>query len=86
MYIEDRIHLLESKIKELQKIIEELQKADKKEDFKKLISTNEAAKLLGIKRGALLDRIRRGKVKAVKTDPQSSYSRYMVELDDLKGI
>lgn len=78
MFIEEKMELLENKILLLSQEVVKLREAVKIKEVETFLTTNEAAQLLNISRSALLDQIRLGKVNAIKTSPDSMFSRYKV--------
>lgn len=75
---ETRMKLLETKVDYLvdwAKQFEENSKLKREENW---LTTPQAAKQLNLSLGTLLNQIREGKIKAIKTCPESSRSRYKV--------
>lgn len=86
MYIEEKMELLENKVLLLSQEVVKLREAAKVRDVEIYYTTNEAAKLLNKSRSALLDQIRLGKIKAIKTSPDSKFSRYKVSLSEINRL
>ncbi len=80
------MELLENKVLILSQEVVKLREAVKVKEVVTFYTTNEAAKLLNKSRSALLDQIRLGKIKAVKTSPESKFSRYKVSEAEVNRV
>ena len=86
MYVEQKIEMLENKYLILSQEFIKLRELVKVKEVETFYNTNQAAKLLNKSRSSLLEQIRLGKIKAVKTSPDSKFSRYKVSEAEISRI
>lgn len=83
MYIEERIEQLQNQILLLSNKLMEVESALFAKQKETLLTTKQAAEMLGIPRNTLLEHIRLGKFPATPTLPGNKYTRYKVKESDV---
>lgn len=87
MYIEQEIEQLKNQVLLLSSKIKEVEFAISVKQKETMLTTKQAAEMLGIPRNTLLEHIRLGKFPATETQPGNKFSRYKVkELDVINKI